>query len=143
MQPLESLKEALEIITLIFVRSFCSHLHLHVWTPPFASPILQLVPPLMPFIKPFLQHQKQQKAFKFILFLALKPKALRISILKGFCEPNKILTGDGCINLTEDLTNQRALRGRPRDYERERASKSLHSGGGTRLVKNPDLTLRL
>ena len=94
MQPLESLKEALEIITVIFVRSFCSHLHLHALTPPFASPIQQLVPPLMPFIKPFLKHQKQQKAFKFNLFLALKPKAIRISILKGFCEPNKILTGD-------------------------------------------------
>ena len=127
----------------MFAGSFCSHLHLHALTPPFASPILQLVPPLMLLIKPFQQHQKQHKGFEFIVVFSLQARALRISILKRFCEPNKILTGDGCINLTEDLTNQRALRGRPRDYERERASKSLHSGGGTRLVKNPDLTLRL
>ena len=79
---IESPKQALEIINLIFARSFCSRLHLHALTPPFASPTLQLVPPLMLLIKPFLQHQKQQKGFKFILSFALKAKARRISIKK-------------------------------------------------------------
>ena len=89
-QITESLKQVLEITTLIFAGSFCSHLYLHVWTPPFASPILQPIPPLMLLIKPFQQHQKQKRPLS--LFSSPHPKP---ELFAWFFEPNKILTGDG------------------------------------------------
>ena len=118
----ESLKQTLEITTLIFAGSFCSH---HAPSlcldSAFCLAYTATRSSFNALNKPFQQYRKRQKAFKSILFSASKARALRISIKKGFFEPNKILTGDGSIIIFENLTNQIGLRGRPRDFKRERS----------------------